>query len=164
MPEQRSASVGVLFVCLGNICRSPTAHGVFQHKIDAAGLGDVVSVDSCGTGNWHAGEPPDARASAAAALRGYDLSELRARQVTPHDFDQYDFILAMDESNLEDLRAMAPAGYSGQLALFLDFASGLSVSTVPDPYYGGENGFDEVLDLIETASEGLLEAVVRERR
>ncbi|MEP0202605.1 MAG: low molecular weight protein-tyrosine-phosphatase [Halioglobus sp.] len=163
MPEQRSEPVGVLFVCLGNICRSPTAHGVFQHKINAAGLGHTVSVDSCGTGNWHAGEPPDGRASAAAALRGYDLSELRARQVTPHDFDQYDFILAMDESNLEDLRAMAPSGYSGQLALFLDFASGLSDSTVPDPYYGGENGFDEVLDLIETASEGLLKAVVRER-
>lgn len=164
MPEQGSASVGILFVCLGNICRSPTAHGVFQHKINLAGLGHLVSIDSCGTGDWHAGKPPDARASAAAALRGYDLSKLRARQVTARDFDQFDIILAMDESNLEDLQGLAPADYRGQLALLLDFAPGLSGRAVPDPYYGGEHGFDEVLDLVEAASDGLLEVVAREHR
>ena len=164
MPEQGSASVGILFVCLGNICRSPTAHGVFQHKINLAGFGHLVSIDSCGTGDWHAGKRPDARASAAAALRGYDLSKLRARPVTARDFDQFDIILAMDESNLEDLQGLAPADYRGQLALLLDFAPGLSGRAVPDPYYGGEHGFDEVLDLVEAASDGLLEVVAREHR
>jgi len=162
MSEQRCDRVGVLFVCLGNICRSPTAHGVFQHKVNAAGLDHRVLVDSCGTGDWHAGEPPDARASAAAALRGYGLNELRARQVVKSDFERFDFILAMDEANLEVLRALAPASYRGQLGLFLDFAPNVSFSEVPDPYYGGDHGFDDVLDLVEAASEGLLEVFVRE--
>ena len=164
MPKQGSAPIGVLFVCLGNICRSPTAHGVFQHKVSMAGLDHLVAIDSCGTGGWHVGKPPDTRASAAAALRGYDLSELRARQVTARDFEQFGYILAMDDSILEDLQALAPANYRGQLAMLLDFAPGLTGRAVPDPYYGGKHGFDEVLDLVEAASEGLLEAVVREHR
>ncbi len=143
----------VLFVCLGNICRSPTAHGVFEQLATERGVS--VRVDSCGTGGWHAGEPPDARATAAAATRGYDLSPLRARQLASQDFDHFDYILAMDEQNLRDVEALRPADYAGHVGLFLDY-TGQSGAEVPDPYYGGAAGFDRVLDLIEAASEGLL--------
>jgi protein-tyrosine phosphatase len=152
----------VLFVCLGNICRSPTAHGVFQHKVSAAGVGHRIAIDSCGTGNWHAGEPPDVRATVAASGRGYDLRSLRARQITAQDFQQFEYILAMDETNLNAVQALALSNYAGQLGLFLDYAPGLSERAVPDPYYGGEEGFDEVLDLVEAASDGLLKAIMRE--
>jgi protein-tyrosine phosphatase len=151
----------VLFVCLGNICRSPTAHGFFQHLVESRGLSDSITVDSCGTGDWHIGHPPDSRASAEALKRGYDLSGLRARQVSPDDFERFDYILAMDQKNLKDLQAICPAGYGGRLDLFLAFARDTELTEVPDPYYGGDEGFADVLDLIEDASEGLLEEICR---
>jgi protein-tyrosine phosphatase len=156
-------SLGVLFVCLGNICRSPTAHGVFAHKVAARRLGDRVHVDSAGTGDWHAGEPPDARTRRAAAARGYDLSALRARQVVAADFQRFDYILAMDRANLAALQRMRPADYRGELELFLRYATRANALEVPDPYYGGERGFEEVLDLVEDAAEGLLAHLLRER-
>jgi protein-tyrosine phosphatase len=151
----------VLFVCLGNICRSPTAHGVFQALLEERGMSAAVDVDSCGTGSWHVGAAPDRRATTEAALRGYDLSPLRARQVCATDFERFDYILAMDHMNLDDLQAMCPADYRGHLGLFLPFADNLTVQEVPDPYYGGSDGFAHVLDLVEAASEGLLREISR---
>ena len=152
----------VLFVCLGNICRSPTAHGVFSAQVAEAGLAGRIAIDSAGTGAWHVGEPPDGRATAAALQRGYDLSGLRARQVDPADFERFHYILAMDRSNLSHLEAMRPAGYRGHLGLFLDFHPRPPTREVPDPYYGGDRGFEEVLDLVERAGRGLLEAMERD--
>jgi len=155
----------VLFVCLGNICRSPTAQGVFEALRDRRGLGREIEADSCGTGDWHVGEPPDRRAAAAALARGYDLSPLRARQVTPRDFDRFDYILAMDRQNLAALRCLRPAVFGGHLGLFLPFARAAHTGStplpdeVPDPYYGGDEGFARVLDLVELASEGLLREI-----
>ena len=151
--------VKVLFVCLGNICRSPTAEGVFTHQLREAGLLDLVSVDSAGTGHWHVGKAPDSRAIAAAASRAYDISRLRARQVDAADFTAFDYVLAMDEANLDELRALCPEDFSGHLGLFLNFAAPGSPTAVPDPYYGGAAGFDEVLDLVEAASAGLLQDI-----
>ena len=150
------SKVSVLFVCLGNICRSPTAHGVFQGMVDSNACGAAISVDSAGTGDWHIGHSPDERTAEVAASKGYDLSELRARLVTSVDFDQFDYVIAMDKANLSDLKAMQPAGYSGYLGLFLDFSTQNSHSEVPDPYYGGEDGFELVFNLVEEASKGLL--------
>lgn len=146
----------VLFVCLGNICRSPTAHGVFQRRVDQAGLADLIEVDSAGTAAYHVGNSPDPRSTAAAKLRGYDLSPLRARQAVVKDFDQYDYILAMDHSNLSNLQRLQPGHFRGHLGLFLEFADQFDEVEVPDPYYGGDEGFSHVLDLVEAASEGLL--------
>ena len=151
----------VLFVCLGNICRSPTAHGVFASLIDQHDMATRVEVDSCGTGAWHVGEPPDRRATAEAAQRGYDLSALRARQVCPADFQRFHYILAMDHNNLADLRALCPPDYPGHLGLFLSFADVWHEEEVPDPYYGGGDGFTHVLDLVEAASDGLLREIRR---
>ena len=148
-------SVSVLFVCLGNICRSPTAHGVLQHKLAERGLAGRVVVDSAGTGGWHAGEPPDRRTQRHAATRGYDLSALRARQVVPADFTRFTHILAMDRSNLDDLQLLKPMTFSGELGLFLTYGS-RGLLEVPDPYYGGAKGFEDVLDLVEDAAEGLI--------
>ena len=148
-------SASVLFVCLGNICRSPTAHGVFLRKVSERGLAERVSVDSAGTGGWHAGEPPDRRTQRHAATRGYDLSALRARQVEPEDFHRFTHILAMDRSNFDALEDMKPADFTGELRLFLEYGS-RGRSEVPDPYYGGAQGFEEVLDLVEDAAEGLI--------
>ena len=145
----------VLFVCLGNICRSPTAEGVLRHKLQQAGLERQVEVASAGTGGWHAGEPPDKRTQRAAQLRGYDLSQQRAQQVRVQDFERYDLILAMDNSNLRDLQAMQPANGKAELDVFLRRYEGVK-SEVPDPYYDGEQGFVEVLDLIEAACDGLM--------
>ena len=145
----------VLFVCLGNICRSPTAEGVLRHKLQQAGLERQVEVASAGTGGWHAGEPPDKRTQRAAQLRGYDLSQQRAQQVRVQDFERYDLILAMDNSNLRDLQAMQPANGKAELDVFLRRYKGVK-SEVPDPYYDGEQGFVEVLDLIEAACDGLV--------
>ncbi len=145
----------VLFVCLGNICRSPTAEGVLRHKLRAAGLEDRVQVDSAGTGDWHVGKVPDSRTRIAAQRRGYDLSALRARQVEAADFQRFDLILAMDQSNLRNLQALRPAGAQADLDLYLRRYE-LALDEVPDPYYGGEDGFEQVLDLIEQASEALL--------
>lgn len=152
-------NTSVLFVCLGNICRSPTAHGVFQELVNERQLQSRIEVDSAGTGAWHVGEAPDQRASAAALARGYDLSSLRARAVTPADFSLFDYILAMDQQNLANLQAMMPPGYAGRLGLFLDYHPHPLLVEVPDPYYGGEAGFDQVLDLVEEASSGLLREI-----
>jgi len=145
----------VLFVCLGNICRSPTAEGVFRHKLRAAGLDQQVRIDSVGTGDWHVGKAPDQRTCLAAKQRGYELDDLRARQIEPDDFQRFDLILAMDQSNLSDLKRLRPANAVADVDLFLRRYE-LAVDEVPDPYYGGEAGFDQVLDLIEQACDGLL--------
>lgn len=155
-------TTGVLFVCLGNICRSPTAEGVFAALAKQRGLATSVAVDSCGTSAWHIGSAPDSRATAAAAVRGYDLSTLRGRQVEPVDFERYDYILAMDRNNLRDLQALCPDHYTGHLGLLLEFAPGISERDVPDPYYGGDDGFTQVLDMVEAASLGLLQAIASE--
>lgn len=141
----------ILFVCLGNICRSPTAHGVFAHLAREAGV--PVHVESAGTGGWHVGDPPDARAAAEAARRGYDLSQLRAQQVRGEDFHRFDLIVAMDRSNVAALERMRPMESETPVELFLSYAASDRLE-VPDPYY--EGGFDLVLDLIEEASRGLL--------
>jgi protein-tyrosine phosphatase len=148
--------VKVLFVCLGNICRSPTAEAVFRQLLARSPTGLEVEVDSAGIGSWHIGEPPDRRAQAAARRRGFDMSSIRARQIVHEDFALFDLILAMDRENLAELRRRAPAQYRERVRLFLEFAPELDVSDVPDPYYGGEAGFEEVLDLAEQAARGLL--------
>ena len=144
-----------LFVCLGNICRSPTAEGVLRHKLRAAGLENQVEVASAGTGDWHVGKAPDKRSQAAARLRGYDLSAQRAQQVTRADFSAYDLILAMDNSNLRHLKALQPAKGKAELDLFLRRYES-ELDEVPDPYYDGDQGFEQVLDLIERASDRLV--------
>lgn len=151
--------VNVLFVCLGNICRSPTAHGVFQKLVDDAGFSEKIFVDSAGTSGWHIGEPPDKRASAAALKRGYNLSALRGRQLTQSDFADFNYILAMDSDNLANIKALRPANYNGEVDLLLNYAKNSSITEVPDPYYGGSQGFEHVLDLVEDACRSLLEDI-----
>lgn len=153
--------VRVLFVCLGNICRSPTAHGVFAHLVEREGLADRIQVDSAGTHAYHIDEPPDPRAQAAAARRGVDLSTLRARRALEQDFQAFDYVVAMDRSNYEHLSKLCPVGSEERLHLFLAFAPELDEDEVPDPYYGGTAGFERVLDLIERAAEGLLADIRR---
>lgn len=155
-------SVSVLFVCLGNICRSPTAEAVFRRRVADAGLEARIHIDSAGTGDWHIGKAPDPRASAAAAQRGYQLDRLRARQVSAEDFHRFDLILAMDDNNLADLQALRPADDDALLARFLDVLGEDGPHEVPDPYYGGDDGFDHVLNLVEKASDLWLERL-RER-
>lgn len=148
--------VRVLFVCLGNICRSPTAEAVLR-AIAAREAPDLrIHIDSAGTGDYHIGEPPDSRAQAAARRRGYEMAQLRARQVHVSDFERFDLILAMDRSNLASLRQMAPPAHRERVRLFMEFAPEADTPEVPDPYYGGPNGFEEVLDLVEEAARGLL--------
>ena len=154
--------VRVLFVCLGNICRSPTAHGVFARLVEQEGLADRIQVDSAGTHAYHIDEPPDPRAQAAAAKRGVDLSVLRARKALEMDFQEFDYVLAMDRSNFEHLMKLCPPGAEDKLRLFLTYAPELGEEDVPDPYYGGTAGFERVLDLIESAAQGLL-ADIRDR-
>ncbi len=149
----------VLFVCLGNICRSPTAHAVFEALVKNEGLQNDIEVDSAGTGDWHIGHSPDKRASVAAARRGFDMSALRARQFSAEDFARFDYILVMDEQNLADIQALAPKSHGAIVKLFLDYASNVKEREVPDPYYGGDAGFTEVLDMVEDASTGLLNAI-----
>ena len=148
--------VNVLFVCLGNICRSPTAEGVFRAACAQQGLADRVFADSAGIGEWHIGAPPDRRAIQAARRRGYDLTGLRGRQVTAADFERFGWILAVDLSVLHALEAMRPETYGGHLGLLLDLVPALGVREVPDPYYGGFDAFERVLDLVEQASEALV--------
>ncbi len=149
------AQVKVLFVCMGNICRSPTAEGVFRHIVEQAGLSEHIHIDSAGTHAYHVGEQPDHRAQAAALQRGVDLSSQRARKVESHDFDTFDYVLAMDSSNHSDLGYVA-GGDANNLHMFLSFSEKFNERDVPDPYYGGDQGFEHVLDLVEDASEGLL--------
>lgn len=145
----------VLFVCLGNICRSPTAEGVLRHKLRAAGLEGRIEVDSAGTGDWHVGKAADIRTRQAAQQCGYDLSALRGRQVKAADFNAFDLILAMDNSNLHNLQQLRPGNASAELDLFLRRYQ-LELDEVPDPYYGGEAGFEQVLDLLEQACDALV--------
>ncbi|MDP1933096.1 MAG: low molecular weight protein-tyrosine-phosphatase [Gammaproteobacteria bacterium] len=145
-------------VCLGNICRSPTAHGVFQHRIESAGLEEIIKVDSAGTGDYHVGEKPDKRARTAAKRRGYSLGGLRARQVQAEDFERFDYILAMDDNNLRDLTTLCPKPFRHKLKLLMDFADN-NYSAVPDPYYGKGDAFELVLNLVEEASNALLEHI-----
>jgi protein-tyrosine phosphatase len=156
--------VRILFVCLGNICRSPTAEVVFR-TVAAREMPDLaLEIDSAGTAAYHVGELPDRRTREAAARRGYDLSTLRARVVEPDDFEHYDLILAMDRENLRTLEQRAPPAARERLRLLLEFAPEAGVSEVPDPYYGGSNGFEDVLDLIEAAARGLIEHLRRQSR
>ncbi len=154
--------IKVLFVCLGNICRSPTAHGVLERKLAVAGLLDLVEVDSAGTAAWHIGKAPDLRSQVAARKRDYDLSHLRARQAVAEDFLEYDYVLAMDNSNLHNLQAMHPGGdVKTKPQLFLQAFStpnlqAKGLSEVPDPYYGEKDGFEEVLDMVEEACDQLI--------
>ena len=148
----------ILFVCLGNICRSPTAEGLMLNHIEAAGLSHLVRVDSAGIGGWHAGDPPDRRAIAAARKRGVDLSQLRARQVQKADFSKFELIVGMDRQNVADLRHLAPAASTAHVGLFLDEALGLP-DEVPDPYYEDERAFDAVFDVCDRAIRALVEKI-----
>ncbi|MBS0422198.1 MAG: low molecular weight phosphotyrosine protein phosphatase [Proteobacteria bacterium] len=154
----------VLFVCLGNICRSPTAEIVFREIVarEAPDLG--IEIDSAGTAAYHVGSPPDSRSRQAALRRGYDMSALRARVVETQDFSLYDLILAMDRQNFDTLKQRAPTAARERIRMFLEFAPDAEVTDVPDPYYGGPNGFEEVLDLIEAAARGLLQHIRTEAR
>ncbi len=153
-------TVKILFVCMGNICRSPTAEGVFRHYVNEAGLEARIEIDSAGTHAYHTGEPPDRRAQAAAERRGMSLDGIRARRVSVDDYERFDLIVAMDEDNLARLNEEAPEEHSAQLRLFLEYGAG-DENEVPDPYYGGAAGFERVLDLVEEASRGLLETLSR---
>lgn len=148
--------VRVLLVCMGNICRSPLAHGVVRQRLIDAGLAERVLIDSAGTHGFHVGSPPDERAQAAALRRGIDVSDLRARRVHSRDFELFDLVLAMDEENLEALREMAAGEHHVKIRLFMEYASGEAGRIVPDPYYGGLIGFERVLDMVEEAADGLL--------
>lgn len=156
-----SEKIKVLFVCLGNICRSPTAEGVFTKLVRDKGYEHLIEVDSAGTHAYHVGASPDARAQAAADKRGVDLSILRGRKVEAADLDNFDYVLAMDHENHHNLMAISTADNRNKIHLFLKFARNASLEEVPDPYYGGERGFEHVLDLVEDASLGLLESILK---
>ena len=144
---------------MGNICRSPTAEGVFRRLVQEAGLEQAVQIDSAGTHDYHIGKAPDRRAQEAAARRGYDLSSLRGRQVGHADFAAFDYILAMDQDNFSNLQRVCPAEHRHKVRLFLSFSERFTDQEVPDPYYGGHQGFDQVLDMVEDAARGLLEVI-----
>lgn len=151
----------ILMVCMGNICRSPTAEGVLRQLLKVNRLGDVVEVDSAGTHGYHVGEAPDQRTQRAAKLRGYNLSQMRARKVAHQDLDYFDLILAMDKTNLDNLRRMAPPEIHGKIKLFMDYAKNFDDDEVPDPYYGLGHNFDLVLDMVEDAALGLIDDLKR---
>ena len=154
----------ILFVCLGNICRSPMAEGVFRRVAEEEGLIDRFEIDSAGLGGWHIGQAPDHRAQKAARSRGVDISDQSARQVVDEDFDRFDLLLVMDRSNYAELKARAPHEARAKIRTFLDFAPHVGTSDVPDPFFGGAEGFDHALDLIEAASRGLLASLTAEDR
>ncbi len=151
--------VKVLFVCMGNICRSPTAEAVFRHYVKKEGLLERIHIDSAGTHDYHIGDAPDTRTLRAAKQRGYDMSQLRGRQVEAGDFARFDYVLAMDEANLDILKRLRPSDAQSHLGLFLEFAERHKEREVPDPYYGGTDGFERVLDLVEDAANGLLQQI-----
>lgn len=155
--------VKVLFVCMGNICRSPTAEGVFRHFVKKSGLSDDIHIDSAGTHAYHIGDPPDSRAQEAALKRNIDLSSQRARQVTQKDFHEFDYVIVMDHSNHSDLKALCPDEQKDKLNLFLEFSEKFNEDEVPDPYFGGGQGFEHVLDLVEDASQGLLNDIQKNK-
>ncbi len=148
--------ISVLFCCMGNICRSPTAEAVFRTRVEEAGLAQHIAIDSVGTHDYHIGNPPDLRTQRAAKQRGYDLSNLRGRQVEVVDFSRFDYVLAMDNANMAILQGLCPAVQRDRLELFLQYAQSHQETEVPDPYYGGEDGFENVLDMVEDAAAGLL--------
>lgn len=148
--------VKILFVCMGNICRSPTAEGVFRHKVTEAGLSEKIYIDSAGTHAYHVGNPPDPRSQQAARKRNIDLSTQRARKVNTDDFEEFDYVIAMDMSNMDDLQSICPVGLEDKVHAFLAFSANTGTKEVPDPYYGSGNGFETVLDLIEEAADGLI--------
>lgn len=151
--------VSILFVCMGNICRSPTAEGVFRHLVQQEGHDDWIFTDSAGTHAYHIGAEPDHRAQQTARSRGIDLSDLRGRKVASNDFNKFDYVLAMDDDNFQILESICPAGCEDKLSLFLDFSNDYSETQVPDPYYGGDQGFEHVFDMVDSASRGLLEDI-----
>ncbi|MFC5301089.1 low molecular weight protein-tyrosine-phosphatase [Azospira restricta] len=153
--------IKILFVCMGNICRSPTAEGVFRKLLRERSLEARVEVDSAGTHGYHVGEAPDPRTQRAAAARGYDLSSIRARKVAAQDLEYFDLVLAMDRNNLEVLRRMCPPELAGRLDLFMRYARNFDDDEVPDPFYGLGHGFDLVIDMVEDASLGLLDELAR---
>ena len=155
--------VKVLFVCMGNICRSPTAHGVFQALVEKHDLAAAIQVESAGTHSYHVGNPPDARSQATARQRGVDLSGLTARRFVSADFTEFDYLLGMDNSNIADMRAIKPADATAQLQLTLEYSQKFSETEVPDPYYG-EDGFELVFDMIDDASRGLLQHIRSEHQ
>lgn len=146
---------------MGNICRSPTAHGLFRKLVEESGLEEVVEIDSAGTHAYHVGNPPDPRAQATARRRGLELSDLRARQVCQKDFERFDYILAMDEDNYYSLSLICPLEHQGKLKLLMEYAGHWGEREVPDPYYGGDQGFERVFDMVEEACRGLLEEIRR---
>lgn len=154
----------ILFVCMGNICRSPTAEGVFRRLVAERVPGVEIDVDSAGTHDYHVGDPPDPRSIAAAARRGVDLRQLRARLIRDEDFERFDLIIAMDRLNRETLLERSPAPFRERIRLFMEFAGDREVEDVPDPYYGGAPGFERVLDLAEEAAAGLLDEVLERAR
>ncbi|MGB8517323.1 MAG: low molecular weight protein-tyrosine-phosphatase [Gallionella sp.] len=154
--------IKVLFVCMGNICRSPTAEAVFRQFVERAGLTEKIAVDSAGTHDYHIGDAPDLRTQRAAQQRGFDMGDLRGRQVDAADFSRFNYVLAMDSANLAILNRLAPKDSATQACLFLEFAHHHIEREVPDPYYGGEEGFERVLDMVEDAAAGLLQHI-RER-
>ena len=157
--------VKVLFVCMGNICRSPMAEGMFRRLLKGVGLAEQVYVDSAGTHSYHIGAPPDTRSQATALRRGVDLGTLRARQVTADDLVEFDYVLAMDRDNFEHLQVLCPdPQLQRRVHLFLDFAPDLPEREVPDPYYGGSGGFERVMDLVEEAAQGLLTDIRQRHR
>jgi len=151
----------VLFVCMGNICRSPTAEGVFRHVVKQHNLQDQISIDSAGTHAYHIGESPDSRSQSTALSRGVNLSAQRARKAVGEDFERFDYVIAMDRSNYEDLKQLGQGADLSKLHLFMSFAKAWDNDEVPDPYYGGANGFEEVFDMVQSASEGLLEHILK---
>ena len=158
--------VKLLFVCMGNICRSPTAHAVMQHKVNQRGLQHQVIIDSAGTHAYHVGEMSDARSRAKAAEQGIDMNSIRARKISANDYDEFDYILAMDAHNLDLILSNAPYQHKAEIRLFLDFAhaAGSSLRTeVPDPYYGGDSGFDDVFDLVDRGCDAILDAVIKSK-
>ena len=146
---------------MGNICRSPTAEGVFRHVVNERNLQDVIKIDSAGTHAYHIGESPDSRSQATAKSRGVDLSIQRARKVEANDFELFDYVIAMDCSNYENLKALAAPEQQERMHLFMDFTLAWDNTEVPDPYYGGGDGFTNVFDMVQSASEGLLEIIVK---
>jgi protein-tyrosine phosphatase len=158
----KTTKISILFVCLGNICRSPMAEGVFRRVAEEKGVIDRFEIDSAGLGDWHIGQAPDHRAQKATESRGIDISGQSARRVEDEDFERFDLLLVMDRSNYAELKARAPAGARGKIRPFLDFASQMGTKDVPDPFFGGTEGFDHALDLIEAAARGLLDTLIAE--
>jgi len=153
--------VKILFVCMGNICRSPTAHGVFRQLVEQEQLTEKVEIDSAGTHAYHVGNPPDSRAQKTAQGRGINLSDLRARQAVADDFNTFDYVIAMDQDNYHSLMSICPADQEQRVHLFMDLAPQMRTREVPDPYYGGPAGFEQVFDLVDVAAKGLLDDIRR---